>query len=492
MLPSCITTVVTHILLAICIACATSAPPACNLAGRWVMVSPDFYSMARVQFCVYAIEETPASDAFVITKVDEAGGCWGDVPCCGWWSTATGSRASSQLNITFTAPNGTTVHESGFVQPSCSTLDLSSGHMLARSNVSVWDMDPLVWLKTMTALTVRAARQTASDGTVLLSPGWPAHYGGQFVRDAFYGTANALDLLPNVSQARRATEWVYARQRAADGAMPQMVRTSGQPEYSQTCVHDSLPVDNGTRCVVSDSAPFAVKSAAVWTLADTSSPPAARRAWFRSVAAALARAMNATPTRDDLAWSDPQHPIVGYGFTDTVIKSGHTLYSSVLYFEACELMAEMATFASSSSAPGDGVGGSDKHLRAMATRFRVQAQRTRQAINERFWDAGRGGYRASTGVEVDRIDVWGTGLAAFLNVSNATQSEQIFRFFARNRRRLFFEGQLRQVVAPHRWDVMRGPRSRDWTEGWDGALDHVYQNGCARGHLNGKWFRVYL
>ena len=103
------------------------------------------------------------------------------------------------------------------VQPSCSAFDLDSGQLFVRSSTSVWGMAPLAWLKTMTALTVRAARQTTTDGTVLLSPGWPPHYGGQFARDAFYGVSSALDLLPNRSQARNSAEWVFAHQRPAAG-----------------------------------------------------------------------------------------------------------------------------------------------------------------------------------------------------------------------------------------------------------------------------------
>lgn len=300
--------------------------------------------------------------------------------------------------------------------------------------------------------------------------------------------SNAVDLLPNVSQAQEGTEWVYARQRESDGAMPQMVGTDGKPEYSQTCVHDSLPVDNGTVCVVSDSGPFAVKTAALWTLSETGSnpkPAAARKAWFKSVAAALQRGLDATPLRNDLTWSDPDHFIVGYGFTDTVVKTGHTFYASVLYYEACTLMAKMARFAASPPAPsappptgrGPEMAVGEEQLRAMTARYDSQAERTKKAINDRFWDPKQGAYWASTGIESNRIDVWGTGLAAFLNVSNATQAAAVFRFFKENQAQIFFEGQVREVVAPQRWTEMRGPSSRDWSEGWDGALDHVYQNG---------------
>lgn len=315
---------------------------------------------------------------------------------------------------------------------------------------------------------------------MLLQPGWPQLYGGQYMRDAFYGTSNALDLLPNVSESRQATAWVFARQRDEDGAMPQMVSTSGEPQYSQTCFNDSKPVDNGTVCVVSDSGPFAVKSAAVWTLSDRSTPAAERIAWFRDRAAALERGLLATPLKDDLTWSDPKHFIVGYGFADTVVKTGHTMYSSVLYYEACVLMADMARFAAPAEGESAGLGARperQRQLRVMASRFEAQAARTKRAINARFWDDELGGYRAADGVESDRLDVWGTGLAAYLNVSNGTQADRIFRLFKDNATQIFWEGQVREVVAPRRWEQMRGPHSRDWSRGWDGRLDHVYQNG---------------
>ena len=146
-----------------------------------------------------------------------------------------------------------------------------------------------------------------------------------------------------------------------------------------------------------------------------------------------------------------------------MVKTGHLLYSSALFFEACLKMAEMAEFAS--AAP------------PMAARFRQQAERTKAAINALLWDPVQGGYRASTGVESAHIDVWGTGLAAFLNITNTTQAAQAFRFFADNRDKIFFEGQVREIVAPQRWTQMRGPQTRDWSQNWDGALGHVYQDG---------------
>ena len=91
-------------------------------------------------------------------------------------------------------------------------------------------------------------------------------------------------------------------------------------------------------------------------------------------------------------------------------------------------MAEMAAFAHAPSearvrprsdtvpAPAPAPVSPTSHLEALAARFREQAQRTKRAINQRFWDPVQGAYRASSGTEASRVDVWGTALAAFLNV----------------------------------------------------------------------------
>ena len=63
---------------------------------------------------------------------------------------------------------------------------------------------------------------------------------------------------------------------------------------------------------------------------------------------------------------------------------------------------------------------------------------------------------ASDGVEKGLVDIWGTALAAYLNVSNVTQAARVFRFFKENEQRIFFEGQVRELLAPMRWSRERG------------------------------------
>ena len=49
--------------------------------------------------------------------------------------------------------------------------------------------------------------------------------------------------------------------------------------------------------------------------------------------------MMATPMLNGLPWSDPSNPHIGYGFTDTIAKTGNALYSSVLYWDASKQLA---------------------------------------------------------------------------------------------------------------------------------------------------------
>jgi hypothetical protein len=97
-----------------------------------------------------------------------------------------------------------------------------------------------------------------------------------------------------------------------------------------------------------------------------------------------------------LVYSNTSAPMVGYGFQDAEIKSGCVFYSSVLYWNATRLMAEMAT------ATGD---------HKLATTMWGEAERVRNAATKILWNDELGVFMASTGLEKLNIDLWGNAMA---------------------------------------------------------------------------------
>ena len=79
--------------------------------------------------------------------------------------------------------------------------------------------------------------------------------------------------------------------------------------------------------------------------------------------------------------------------------------------------------------------------------------------------AGRGVFLASTGLEHDRVDVWGNAMAGASGFASQEQARAIFNYFARNEGDIFFEGQVRQIPSPQHWDVAMGHQ-------WIGTSGH--------------------
>eukprot|EP01046_Picozoa_sp_COSAG06_P005331 COSAG06_NODE_237_length_19433_cov_92.613961_19_plen_160_part_00 len=75
-------------------------------------------------------------------------------------------------------------------------------------------------------------------------------------------------------------------------------------------------------------------------------------------------------------------------------------YSSVLYWNATRLMAEMAT------ATGD---------HKLATTMRGEAERVRSAATKILWNDELGVFMASTGLEKLNVDIWGNAMAGAKN-----------------------------------------------------------------------------
>lgn len=124
---------------------------------------------------------------------------------------------------------------------------LSTWRMVASTytrGVHPIDQRPHEWLRSTTAWLLCAAHITFADGTRHLTPGYPTMYNGQWMRDGYYGMAQAWELVNATHQAQyiESFEWMLSRARA-DGILPQMCPPTSRCDYGNNVHQICICVD---------------------------------------------------------------------------------------------------------------------------------------------------------------------------------------------------------------------------------------------------------
>ena len=146
--------------------------------------------------------------------------------------------------------------------------------------------------------------------------------------------------------------------------------------------------------------------------------------------------------RDGLLYSAA--PASGYGFTDSVAKSGHRFFISALHLEALQ---KLGAAAAAAACPGDG-----DILSAMRERA---AQLKAALAGPLLWNQSAGMFRPSSGNCAGLIDVWGSALAVRVGATTADQTAAIVRWFKHHWRGIFQDGQVRHLAAGQHWPIIK-------------------------------------
>jgi hypothetical protein len=144
------------------------------------------------------------------------------------------------------------------------------------------------------------------------------------------------------------------------------------------------------------------------------------------------RSMDMVPFSCGLAYIDPQHPGVDFGFHDPEAITGFVFMSSmILHFG---LNRAVRLF--------------DGHIAHSVTeRWRRQAKKIPENLN-RLFDKERGAFLAGS-KDCRQINVWGNGLAYWM-VEPAKQ-KSIVSWYRRHRQDIFLNGFTRQIAEPDGW-----------------------------------------
>ena len=129
------------------------------------------------------------------------------------------------------------------------------------------------------------------------------------------------------------------------------------------------------------------------------------------------------------------------GFTDSVAKSGHHLFISVLHLEALQKLTTAAAGCPDAA--------------AIVSAMRDRAADLKAALaGPLLWNQSAGMFRPSSGNCAHLIDVWGSALAVHIGATTSQQTTAIVKWFGANWQDVFQDGQVRHLPRGQYWPVI--------------------------------------
>jgi len=297
--------------------------------------------------------------------------------------------------------------------------------------------DDFAWLQDEVRRLLEACRVTAHDGTPLYTPDAGGHYGALWTRDFCYMVEGAARLIPPEDIAR-GIDYLLRAQRE-DGAIPDRVTADGTPIHQagppEAPLGDKPPTDNPQFLVKLVAEHFALTTD--FAFAEARMP-------------ALWRGLESLPrSADGAVYIDAASPHSGYGFTDTVAKTGAEWFSTLLLWEAWQLMGRMARRLEDHELAHDAY---------------EQSERVHRTFPQ-FWDAEFGMMWAAM-YGCKQYDVWGSAYAVRIGATGSSQRHAIAQFIADLYEGTVLRGHVRHLPAGQYWERLLTPVPHD-----------TYQNG---------------
>jgi hypothetical protein len=285
---------------------------------------------------------------------------------------------------------------------------------------------------------LQRCRITAHDGTALFTPDGVANYHALWTRDFSYMVENAGDLI-DPAEIRAAIVYLLNGQRD-DGCIPDRVQADGLAVYSAGPVGKPLgepPTDNSQFMV---------------NLVYDYAQETGDKDFACQHLDALRRALDYT-RRDNNGLVDipPGHKQSPYGFTDTIGKTGGLLFSSLLYWNACQKMIEMCGWCEADSAV-----------------YQERAAQVERGLDA-LWDDENGVFLAAT-IDCRQIDIWGNAFAVYIGAVQGEKRERVLKFLRDRYDDYVLRGQVRHLLRGEYWERVIAPP--------EVIAPETYQNGA--------------
>lgn len=311
---------------------------------------------------------------------------------------------------------------------------------LPKESLSV-DKGDISFLELKTEEYVRGCVIQSKSGINLYTPDGKGNYKALWTRDFSYMVRYAGQYIPD-SDLKACIEYLIQGQRA-DGSMPDRVQPDGIPVYAGGGIQSPLGEPN------LDNGPFMVLLVEDYL---NRLPSNAANKQFIAWCGALEKGLDYLPKdKNGLVYNSPEKPHSPYGFTDTVGKTGNLFMESLLYWQACKVMANLYEKA----------GIVDKK-----NKFIQQSRKIEQSIST-LWNSSDGAFYAAS-VDCKQTDIWGNIYGLYINFPfTANQKNAIERFLISNYNRYVQAGQVRHLLVGEYWNRLLTPVNKD-----------SYQNGA--------------
>lgn len=291
-------------------------------------------------------------------------------------------------------------------------------------------------IRAITEHLLLGGRVKADDGTTLYTPDGRGFYRALWVRDFAYSLQSAGEMIP-LADMKGAIEFTIRGARPSDGWIPDRIEPDGTPRY--TAGDETFPASPNL-----DTGPYLVLCADVYL--KRLSPEKAKQqflAWQK----ALERGLTCLPVNEDhLIANFAQPPHSGYGFVDTIRKTGLVAMETLLYWDALGVMAYWTEACGGDSAPIHAIRASIEH-----------------AFPAAFLDH-RGLILAATG-DCRQTDVWANCYA--LSIGFPIPREPIADWLIANYDGIVEAGQIRHL-----------PKGEAWQRTFVPVAPGQYQNGA--------------
>ncbi|MEQ8554427.1 MAG: hypothetical protein RIC06_01040 [Cyclobacteriaceae bacterium] len=293
------------------------------------------------------------------------------------------------------------------------------------------------WMREATKQQLGGCRVRGASDTWLHTPDGIGNYKALWTRDFYYMVEYAGDLM-NQNEIKASIHYLINGQRE-DGCIPDRVNIQGNPVYSPG------PEQKPMADHAMDNGPFMALLVCSYV------NQFGDEALFREVEEKLKKGLDFI-NRDEtgLVFNDPVNPQCPYGFTDTVLKTGHLLFSSILYYHACIEMQKLCK----------------KFNIGDPSIYRKRAELIKKNIKT-LKDKQSGMYLAAD-IDCKQIDIWGSAYAAHVGLTNKAESKSISTYLINNKDQIFMNGQIRHLPGS----------DSGWDELFIEIKEGTYQNGA--------------